>query len=237
MQSKPPNVKPSIGEKVNDFVQKNRKPIFISAAAIALLLIISIAALALMDRSRNRAIGLVEDFHSRHEALRPIIHEDFASGDVAELIADIEPFARRTSGYAGAKAWSIIASIHSERNEWPEAETAWANAAAKSARFYLAPVAWFNAAVAAEEQGKTEQAIEYYTRSLSTQIGFPSAARAQFSIGRLRETLNERDEAMAAYRAVISGWPHDTVWLNLARSRIIALHLPQEEQEEQELGY
>jgi len=56
---------------------------------------------------------------------------------------------------------------------------------------------------------------------------FSSAPRAQFSVGRLHETLNENEKAVEAYRAVISSWPydqiHDQIWTNLARSRIIAL--------------
>jgi len=54
---------------------------------------------------------------------------------------------------------------------------------------------------------------------------FPAAPRAQFSVGRLRESLNEDEKAIEAYRAVISSWPNDQVWTNLARSRIIALEI------------
>ena len=220
-----PDEETKVGQRINDFIQRNRKPIFIFSGAVILLIVLSIAVFSLMDLFRKRAIDAVEDFSSRYEDLQGIINEDFASGDIAELIAEVEPFAQRNSGYAGGKAWSIIASIHSEKEEWAEAEAAWVQAAGKATKTYLAPLAWFNAAVAAEEQGKAEQAIEYYASSLSAPAGFASAARAQFSIGRLRETLNERDEAIAAYQAVISLWPYEGVWANLARSRIIALEL------------
>jgi len=87
----------------------------------------------------------------------------------------------------------------------------------------LAPIAFFNAGAAAEEQGKTEEAIAYYTNSLSSSADFPDAPRAQFAVGRLRESLHETDAAIEAYRAVISGWSYDQVWTSLAHSRIIAL--------------
>ena len=219
------NETPGIGQRINDFIQKNRKLIYFSAGAIVLILVISITVFSLMDASRSKAITAVEDFSSRYESLRNSINEEYMESDVAELIAELESFAKKNSGYAGGKAWSIIGSIHSEKKDWVEAEAAWLAAAGKSEKNHIAPIAWFNAGIAAEQQGKTEQAIDNYAKSLSATAGFSAAPRAQFSIGRLRETLNDRDAAIAAYRAVISGWPYDNVWTSLAHSRIIALDL------------
>jgi tetratricopeptide (TPR) repeat protein len=117
----------------------------------------------------------------------------------------------------------MIGSIRSEQKNWPEAETAWAASANAAPKIYLAPLAWFNAGAAAEEQGKTVEAIDYYTKSIAAPSGFSAAPRAQFSVGRLRESLGETAAAIEAYRAVISGWPYDQVWVNLAYSRIIML--------------
>ena len=219
------NEKPGFGDGMNEFIQKYRMPIYISAGAILLLLIISIAGFSLLDVYKNRAIGNVEDLNSRYESLSNSINEEYLKNDVEQLLTDLETFAKRNSGYAGIKAWSIIGSIHSGRKNWEEAEAAWVTAAGKSEKSYLSPVAWFNAGVAAEEQGSTVRAIDYYAKSLSAPAGFSAAPRAQFSIGRLRESLNDNDAAIAAYRAVISGWPFDRVWTSLAQSRIIALEL------------
>ena len=219
------NEKPEVGQEINDFIQKHRKPILITAGALVLLLIASIAAFSLMDFLHGRAISKVEDFGSRYESLRFLINEEYMEYDVSQLLEELESFAKKNSGYAGGKAWSLIAGIHADKKEWAQAETAWVEAAGKSAKNYLAPVAWFNAGIAAEEQGKAEEAIEYLSKSISAPAGFSSAPRAQFSIGRLRETLDDRDAAIAAYRAVISGWPYDNVWTSLAHSRIITLEM------------
>jgi tetratricopeptide (TPR) repeat protein len=172
---------------------------------------------------RKKAISTVEELGNRYETLRYTITEDYYASDVENLLSDLESFAKKNSGYAGSKAWSLIGNIRCERKEWPEAETAWAAAAKAAPKIYLAPLAWFNAGVAAEEQGKTVEAIDYYAKSLAAPSGFSAAPRAQFSIGRLRESLGETAAAVDAYRAVISGWPYDTVWVNLAYSRIITL--------------
>lgn len=217
------NEKPNAGEGINDFIQKNRKPIFVSLGLIVLLLAGCIAGLSIMDLFRKNAIRAAEEFNSRYEAIRFTITEESSAADLESLLEDLTVFAKKKSGYAGGKAWSIIAAIHSDKKEWADAEAAWTSAAGAAPKTYLAPIAWFNAGVAAEEQGKHEEAVGHYTKSLSLSVAFPAAPRAQFSIGRLKESLNDKAAAIEAYRAVVSGWPYDTVWTNLAHSRIIAL--------------
>jgi tetratricopeptide (TPR) repeat protein len=223
------NTPVSVG--INEFVQKHRTPIFISGAVILLSLIAFIVVLSVMDMVRGKAISAVEEFTSRYETLHPSITEEYAEVDVEELISELETFAGRNSGkisgiatgYAAGKAWALIANIHGEKKNWPAAEAAWALAAKTAKKTYLAPLALFNAGAAAEEQGKTSEAIEYYTSSLASTAEFPGAPRAQFAVGRLQESLGDTAAAIEAYRAVISRWSYDQVWTSLAHSRIIAL--------------
>jgi tetratricopeptide (TPR) repeat protein len=214
---------PNVSEQINEFIQKNRKPIFITAASLLVILIAAIAALSLMDMFRNRAIAAVEELNDRYETMLPSITEEYFSDDVNSFLQELTDFAKKHSGYSGGRAWLIIGGIQAAKKDWAEAETAYTEAARTAGRSYLAPLAWFNAAVAAEEQGKTAEAIGYYGSSLTVPAVFSAAPRAQFSVGRLHETLNEDEKAIEAYRAVISGWPYDQIWTNLARSRIITL--------------
>jgi tetratricopeptide (TPR) repeat protein len=172
---------------------------------------------------RSKAISELEDFNRRYEILRFDINDPSKEGDVNELLKDLTAFAEKKSGYAGGRAWFFIGSIRADKKEWQEAENAYTGAAKTAAKTYLEPVAYFNAAAAAEEQGNIGGAIDLYTKCLSLSVLFPAAARAQFSIGRLKEAQNDNAAALEAYRAVISGWPSDTVWTNLANSRIIVL--------------
>ena len=215
--------KAGLGEGINEFVQKNRRPIFAALGIIAVLLAAVVATLSIMDVLRKKATAGVEELNRRYESLRFTIAEESSASDVEALLGDLNTFARKTSGYPGGKAWSIIAGIHGDKKQWAEAETAWTAAAAAAPKTYLAPLSWFNAAVAAEEQDKIAEAIDYYCKSLVQPAVFPSASHAQFSIGRLKETQNDTAAAIEAYRAVISNWPYDTVWTSLAHSRIAAL--------------
>jgi len=212
-----------IGDGINEFVQRHRKPIFAGAGLIFLALIAFIVVLSVLNVVRAKAISAMEELGDRYETLLPSITEEYSELDVEELLADLESFARGKSGYAAAKAWSIAAEIHGQRKNWPAAEAAWALAAKTADKTYFAPIAFFNAGAAAEEQGKAEEAIGYYTASLADASEFSGASRAQFAIGRLQESLGNNEAAIEAYRAVISGWSYDQVWPSLAQSRIIAL--------------
>jgi tetratricopeptide (TPR) repeat protein len=219
------NEEVNLNEKINEFVRKNRKPIFVSLGLLLAVFAGTVAFFSLTDFFRKKAISEVEELNRRYESLRFTITEESASTDTTSLLADLDAFAKKTSGYAGARAWAIIAGIHGDKKEWAQCETAWRGAAKTAGKTYLAPIAFFNAAVAAEEQGKNEEAVELYTQSISQAAAFPAAAHAQFAIGRLKETLNDKPAALEAYRAVLANWPDDSTWANFAQNRIIALEL------------
>jgi len=213
----------AISESINEFIQRNRRPIFIISGSLLAILIAVIAVLSLMDVFRNKAIAAVEEYNDLYTTMLPTVNDEYFSDEVNSFLEEVTEFAQKHSGYSGGRAWLIVGGIHSAKKDWAQAETAYTEAAKAAGRTYLAPLAWFNAGAAAEEQGKTAEAIEYYSSSLTTNAVFSSASRAQFSVGRLHETLNENEKAIEAYRAVIAGWPYDQIWTSLARSRIIAL--------------
>jgi tetratricopeptide (TPR) repeat protein len=216
------------GDKINAFIQRNRKIIFLSLGVIVFLLAGSVAALSISDVLRKKAIADIGELSKRYETLRQEKTDDSPDDELkapglAALLEDLNNFAKGKSGFAGGKAWSVIAQIHRDRKEWPQAEDAWLNAAKASLKTYLEPVSFFNAAVAAEEQGKWKQAVEHYEKSLSANIEFPAAPHAQFSIGRLYEEMDDYPAAIEAYRLVLNKWPNIAIWVNLANSKIISL--------------
>jgi tetratricopeptide (TPR) repeat protein len=214
--------KTGLGEKLNDFLQKKRRGLFISLITIVVLLAGFMAGLSIRNTLRNKAVSKVEDFGRRYETLRVDINDSAREGEVTALLEELGAFAEKSFGYASARAYSIRAGIYADQKNWAEAEKAWLAAANQAAKSYLEPVSLYNAAVAAEEQDNAERAIELYTKSLQGE-SFPAAARSQFAVGRLEESRNNTEAALAAYRALISRWPEDSIWTNLAQSRVIAL--------------
>jgi len=226
------------GDKINDFVQRNRKGIFTVVGLVIFLLVVFVAFLTIKEYTEKKAIAEVEELSERYAEISSFLahmqepaeyeHEhDHAEDEetVSALLDDLNKFAKNRRGFSGGRSWSLIALIHSARKEWPQAEEAWLNAAKAGAKTYLSPIAFFNAAAAAEEQGRLEQAIEYLHKSVSSNFEFPAAPRAQFSIGRLNEQLENYPAALEAYRTVLIRWPEIPVWQNLAHSRIAAIEI------------
>jgi len=225
------NEKENFGEKINNFVQKNRKGIFAVFGLFILLFIGLIVYFLVSDHLNKQAIAEVEILNEEFEKLRFGLSDDYYAGEVNALLAKLEDFTGNKKGFAESKAWSMIGHIHSAKKQWRQAEEAWVKSADTGARTYLGPIAFFNAAACAEEQGKIEQAIEYLQQSISHRFEFPDAPRAQFNIGRLYEQLGNYAEALTAYRAVLINYSWESsdsnqnmlIWQNLARNQIIKL--------------
>ena len=220
----------TIGEQVTDFIQKNRKTLFIALIAIVVALAVFITVVTVRENLQKRAISQVEEFGRNYEAVRIENYGDTDDpylvsrmSEIAVLLVNIEGFAARNSGFAAARAYNLAANIHWDQGNRDEAERAWLDAAKAAGKTYLAPVSYYNAAVVAEERGDIETAIAHYKSALEHGKVFPSAVRAQFSIGRLEESRNRKDAAIEAYRNVLNNWPNDPLWPNLAQSRILAL--------------
>jgi len=207
----------------NDFIQKNRKGIFLVLGILIAMLAGIVIFISLKDHLQKKAFAKIEELDSRYVDLLPYLKDEDKNDEIQKLLDDLNAFVKSTFGLAEGRGWAVIAQIHSEKEEWQQAEEAWRSAAKAAAASYLAPIAYFNAAAAAEEQGQTEQAIELLEKSISSKFDFAAAPRAQFSIGRLYEGLDNIPEALAAYRLVLSKWPNITGWTELANSRIAAL--------------
>ena len=218
----------NVTEKVNEFIQKNRRVLFIGLISVIALIVALIVIFSVREKVQAGNLSQVDALNRRYEALKPHVGgegEEAVSKqpEIAALLDDLAAFESKKSGFAAARAYSISASINEGRKDWAEAEKNWTNAAKAAGKSYLVPVSFFNAAVAAEEQGNTETAIAYYGEALGNEKIFPAAARAQFSIGRLQESLNKKEAALEAYRTLINKWPSDPLWTNLAQSRIVVL--------------
>ena len=212
-------------DNFSEFVQNNRKIIFISGGVILALVIGFIVFLSVYDVLNKKAIENVELLAARYEELRFSISDEEYTDEVDALLEELELFGQKSFGIAAARAFSYAGRIYSSREDWQSCEEAWLNASQKGNKTYLAPIALFNAAVAAEEQGKVEQAIEYLQKSVDHPFEFPAAPRAQFNIGRLNEQLGDNQAALEAYRAILINWQDMPVWPQLARSAILRIEI------------
>jgi len=215
-------------EKLNDFLQKNRLKFIAILGILVVILIGFIIGTSVMGKIQAGALSKIDGFNTRYQDLKKYIgstDSDAASkqADIDALLNDLGAFTAKSSGFAAARAYAISANILMDEKKWPDAEKAWSSSAKAASKSYLAPISTFNAAVAAEEQGNIDEAISLYNQSIAYVNSYTTAARAQFAIGRLEESRNNKDAALAAYKTIVSKWPSDAVWANLAQSRIVVL--------------
>jgi tetratricopeptide (TPR) repeat protein len=202
---------------VAGFIRNNRKALFVLLVLIVTGIAGFIAIATVRDVLSKRAIARVDGYARRVREL-----PGAGSPEAAALVEELNAFAPGSFGYASGKTYSLAGGIYAGRSEWDKAEEAWFASARKASKTFIVPFSLYNAAAAAEEQGKLDKSIEYHIMCIGYQGFNPVAARSQFSIGRIWEIQNNRDAALEAYRKVIENWPENT-WANLARSRIISL--------------
>ena len=227
-ETKTKNDELDISVKIGEFIQKNRKGFLIGLIAVIVILAGFIIISAVRDKLLSNALGKVDGFSQKYDELKEYLGSEdpenlLKQAEIIILLEELSTFEGSNSGFAAARAYNLSGNIYADMKNWSLAEEAWSNAAKVAAKSYLAPVSLYNAAVAAEEQGNIDSAIALYARALDYGNTFSSAARAQFSIGRLEESRSNIDAAIVAYRNLLSKWPDDEVWSNLAQSRILVL--------------
>ena len=244
MQDKSKQEKDNTGDKINDFIQRNRKAIFVISGLVVILFIGAVVYFAVNDSVSKNAAAKLEDLITKYDELKAHTHDDGHNhdghdhdideydhdldehdhdGEIDAFLDEIKVFAAKTRGISGSKAWAIVGEIYVEKKDWALAEEAFIASARAGGKTYLGPLSYFNAAAAAEELGNYESAINLLQKSLSLKMEFPSAPRAQFAIGRLNEKLGNTPDAIAAYREVLEKWSQLPAWQQLAQSRITAL--------------
>ncbi|MCL2232440.1 MAG: tetratricopeptide repeat protein [Treponema sp.] len=216
----------SAAEKLIEFIQKNRRLLLAGFVVIAVGLLGAIVGLTVRERVVTNAFIRLDEFALRHDELMPYFEGEDVSRqpEINALIEELSAFASRNSGAVAARAFNMLASIYWAQERWSEAERAWTAVADAAPRPHLSPISLFNAAVAVEYEGDLESAIALHTRVVQDhEHVFFIAVRSQFSIGRLNEARGDIQAAIAAYQGLLSRWPHDPHYANLAQSRIIVL--------------
>ncbi|OHE61893.1 MAG: hypothetical protein A2Z99_04130 [Treponema sp. GWB1_62_6] len=209
---------------IGDLIQRNRKVLVIVVVAVIVVFTAIAGGVMVMDTLDEKAIVKAEGFAESYDVIRNEADETKKASGSVDLIASLNAFSASARGYAKARSFAVLATVHSDRKEWKEAEAAWLASSAALPKSYLAPVGVYNAAACAEEAGETDNALALYQRC-ADEYGkeFALAGRALFAVGRINEQSNNQAAAIAAYQKIIDTWANDENWTKLANSRIIFL--------------
>ncbi|MDP2816623.1 MAG: hypothetical protein Q8O19_08100 [Rectinemataceae bacterium] len=210
--------------KISDFISKKRVLfISIAAAVFGIILIVGIYTVVSNSKAENAARAM-EEVRTQIATWNNETEETKKTEIENAIMADLDDVAKKwPKSFAAQEALFTKSSLYAVKQDWVNAETASLEAAKRLPKTYLAPLALESAAVAAEEQGKADLALEHYT-SIITQYkeDTPNLSHAYFSIGRLSEAKSDWKAALENYNKVLSDFSN-TDWALLAKDRVIYL--------------
>jgi len=125
--------------------------------------------------------------------------------------------------YAASRALLVDAEALFALERFDDAAQRYVELADRFPKTYLAPLGLMGAAVASENSGNIDLALDYLNRIVDNYADTSSdVPRALFSIGRIHETQDNIVDAERYYNQLIQDYPTST-WTDLARTRIISL--------------
>ena len=209
-------------ERLGLFIQKNKTALLAIVITMVTVIVGTGVVYSVVQASGKKAAAKVESLADSYEEIRVVQDDAKKTETIKVLLADLGK-AGEGRGFTAARALSVAATIHADKMEWSEAEKLWLAAAGAAPTSYLAPVAVYNAATAAEERGDGKRALELYNQCVDKYADmFPLASRALFAAGRIHEEFKDFAAAEAAYKKIIERWPNDG-WTKLAHSRILSI--------------
>ena len=212
--------KETIGQSLESKLRKSSGTII----AILIVLLVFVVAISVFAAVKSKVAEKgISQIDSISYALTNDA-KDLSAEDIAvrqnKAIEDLLPLSNK-GGVVGLRANMLLAEIKFAQKNYDEARAAWLKAASAKPKVYTAPLCYFNAAVASEELGDTENAIAYYKNATENEE-FLLIDHALFSLGRLNESAQKYEDAKAAYEKAAE-LHSSSSWANLAKSRVIAM--------------
>ena len=209
---------------LNSFLAQYSK-ILIIISVLLVIAIISIAVSGTFKSEKNEESALaIEKIQTEYTELLTEKGAEAADEDFDKIIASLDSvIAEYPSYYAEQRAVFMKGDIYFSRDNFEKAAASFKEFAEKFPKTYLAPIALYNSAVCSEELGKSADAVKIY-ESVKDKYSdsYPDIAGILFSIGRLSESANDYDKALASYNDIVDNYTNSG-WTNFARDRIIYL--------------
>jgi len=214
----------TISQKITDFLVKFRV-LFISVLVALVIAFTVLLVVTTVIEKRNRvAFEKIENLVTDWEAAKAAPEQANLTAKEDEIVAKLLAIGKSNkNGLAGARAYMSVAEVYYSRKDWKNAQENYVAAAKADGKAYTAGPNFYNAAMCADEQGNSDEAVELFNKAVA-QENFPLKARAYFNIGRIEEQRSHAEAAIAAYEKLAEQFPDDT-WASLAKSRIIKLQI------------
>jgi len=211
-------------EKLSSFISKHRT-IFLSAAGAVIGVLVIVGVYSLISSSTlDKSSRAMEEVRTKIATWNSESEEARKTELENGIMTDLDSVAKKwPRSFAAQQALFTKGSFYAFKKDWANSETASLDASKKLPKTYIAPLALENAAVAAEEQGKADVAMEYYNKIIADyKEDTPNLAHAYFSVARLLEAKSDWKGALENYDKLVSNFA-DSDWTKLAKDRVIYL--------------
>lgn len=213
--------------RTENFFAKNWKLISCICIVIAIAIII-IGAISYMNVSKqNKEFNAITRLEQSYISIASMDNqsEDFKKA-LADLNSEADSIMASAGGYPALKAKYLkgLAALFAE--DWASAADIFNAVAVDAKGSYLAPVALVNAAVAEENNGNQDKALENYNKVWNDYgKDCPEAAKALFNVARIYEAKGDKELAKATYSQLVDAFLGTTgsEYARIAQARLIAL--------------
>ena len=215
------DVKQTSTNKVNKFLEKNRKVIIVVFIGVIACLIGFIVGVSLSSSQKEKNLSRIDEISFTLTDESNVLEEGELNARRIDALDNLQPLVNK-GGIVGARANLLCAELAYQQKNYEDALNYWKNAVAKSPKSYIAPIAYYQIGVCYEQLGKLEDAAQNY-KTASESKEFALVPHAKFSYGRVLETMGKTDDAIEVYTDLNDKYPSDD-WAKLAKTRIIALN-------------
>ena len=207
-------------KKLAGFIEKNKKAFIAILIVLVCCLIgyIIFASVAKSNKSKN--LQALDEISYELTSKSSDLEDAEIEARIATALEKAAPLTKK-GGVVGARANMFCADVAFRDEKYEDSANYWKEAAAKAKKTYIAPLAYFNAAVCYENLGNKDLAAENYKLAADDEE-FVMRAHAIFSYGRVLESKGDYAGAIAAYNDVNDKFASSS-WANLAKTRLISL--------------
>lgn len=190
-------------KKISNVIEANKK-LFNIIGIVLVVAIIAVGVLLIVsDKKQDQLQVAVSELQADVNEL--FLKTEYTPEEYSNLLDSISAVEKAGGkSFAGMKASYLLGISYMKAEDYANAQTAFNACYAKDKKSYLAPLALINSAVAAEEQGKLDEALSIY-ESVTNEFGLYTAVapKALFNAARINLSKGNTDLAKAAFQQII----------------------------------
>lgn len=213
-----------LAEKLDLFLSSNRKLLIVLLVVIVLAIVGIVVGFSIHNRNVSNSYDALYNLEQSYNNLLMIDEStDEYQSALSAFESDTEAFIAENdvNSYLGAKATMLLAEVRFMEENWSEAYELSLAIAESHSDDYMGPLSYINAAVAAENNNDTDEALRLYTYVWDTYgVSCPEAPQALFNQARVEYQNGNAEIARSIFEQLTSEFP-SSYYSAIARSWLL----------------